>query len=321
MWNAIDDVQQRLIRAVDLDDRPLVIGCCKELVESIAKATISMRGDVVIEMDFTKLVSAAHKLLGRQPGPELADDPELRNLSQGLKSIVLQFGELRNRVGTGHGRTYAPEIQAEVTDVAVDAALLWSRWALARLSQLSLGRPESLIDDLNHANFTAGKLADRLQASNLADLDEDTQRRLGIAVGQRAMRETFLVRQEGVEACAASGDLMRWPDSYRRGVVLGLLIDRDGYATASAWSAPILVQLIESIPDKSFLEGVLGKVSKTGPRTRFVGLTHPGGGVDVVQGMRDAGRRLGAADSGSLWSELVAHFAPGEVTDGPTLNS
>ena len=308
MWNAIDDAQQRLLRAVDANDKPLIVGCCKELVESIAKTTITMRGEVLATTDYPKLVSTAHQLLGRQPGPDLGDEPELRNMAQGLKAIAVHLGELRNRVGTGHGRTFTPEVQAETTYVAVDSAMLWSRWALARLSRLSLGRPESLIDDLNNAHFRSGMLSERIEASNLAALDQDAQRRLGIAVGQRAMRETFLVRQEGVEACAESRDSTRWPEAYRRGVVLGLLIDRDGYATASAWSTEMLVQLIQSIPDETFVGEVAMKVSSTGSRTRFVGLTQPHGDAEVIQGMRDAGERLGGSAAGEMWSELIDHF-------------
>lgn len=311
MWRAIDEAQQRLFRAVDANDKPLIVGCCKELVESIAKTAISMRGEVLDTTDYPKLVSTAHQLLGRQPGPDLGDEPELRNIAQGLRTIALQLGELRNRLGTGHGRTFTPDVQAETSDVALDGALLWSRWALARLSRLSLGRPESLIDDLNNASFRAGKLAEGLQASDLAALDQDTQRRLGIAVGQRAMRETFLVRQEGVEACAESQDSTLWPDAYRRGVVLGLLIDRDGYATASAWSTAMLIQLIQSIADANFLKEATEKVSNTGSRTRFVGLTYPDEGADVIQSMRDAGKRLRGPDAGEMWSRLVDHF------DGP----
>jgi hypothetical protein len=49
------------------------------------------------------------------------------------------------------------------------------------------------------------------------------------------MTGTFMVMEDGVEACAASGDIALWPPSYREGLVEGLFLDREGYVRTSEW--------------------------------------------------------------------------------------
>jgi hypothetical protein len=105
------------------------------------------------------------------------------------KGIATQLGAIRNAYGTGRGRSEQPAVTEEMVHLCLDGALLWSRWVLRRL----------------------GDLAKRLDAAGLAALDPPVQRRIGLAVAQRAMRETFVVRHDGVEECARSRDLTIWP--------------------------------------------------------------------------------------------------------------
>src|SRR5438876_5581918 len=100
-WAAITDACERLARAKSTSDHALVVGTAKELCESVAKVVISERGGIATGDDITDLVSTAHKVLAYQPGEDLANDPETRRIAQGLKSIVLGVGELRNQFGTG----------------------------------------------------------------------------------------------------------------------------------------------------------------------------------------------------------------------------
>jgi hypothetical protein len=127
------------------------------------------------------------------------------------KGLATQLGAIRNAYGTGHGRSEQPAVTEEMVHLCLDGALLWSRWALRRLGVLTLSMPEPLIQDLEHAHFRRGDLAKRLDAAGLAALDPPVQRRIGLAVAQRAMRETFVVRHDGVEECARSRDLTIWP--------------------------------------------------------------------------------------------------------------
>ena len=45
-WQAIDDAHRRLAAAVAADDRPLVVGSAKELVECVARVTLVAHGRV-----------------------------------------------------------------------------------------------------------------------------------------------------------------------------------------------------------------------------------------------------------------------------------
>lgn len=59
--------------------------------------------------------------------------------------------------------------------------------------------------------FYSGDLAGRLIDANLPTAEPRHVRAIGVAVGQRAARETFNVRIDGVDAAIADPDLERWP--------------------------------------------------------------------------------------------------------------
>lgn len=67
--------------------------------------------------------------------------------------------------------------------------------------------------------FSRDVLTRRLAAAGLESLGVDDLRRLGQAVGQRALSGTFMVRIEGAD----SDDLVRWPPAYRVALVTGRL--------------------------------------------------------------------------------------------------
>lgn len=253
-WRAVIAHRDRLKgSASHATDRSLILGQAKELAESVARVVITERGDVApASMDFCDAIENAHRVLERQPGPDLSQDPELRAVVQGAKKIVRSLREIRNSFGSGHGRAREPVVELEMVDVAVAAAMLWTRWALRRLGPLILGQPTTLIGDLlNGGVFYGGQLAERLRAANIDELEEAMQQRLGCAVGIRAMRETFNVRIEGVEDCAESSALDRWPRGYRRGVVYGLLFDDAGRARTNEWALTTIPAILRPVEDQA----------------------------------------------------------------------
>ncbi|WP_165970465.1 abortive infection family protein [Actinomadura sp. 6K520] len=237
-WKVIEETQRRLARALEAADHPLALGVAKEMVETIAKIVLATRGEVAgSQMDYDKCVTAAHKALVRLPGQHLSNEPVLKQLVQSAKGIATQLAPVRNAYGTGHGRAEQPDIPEEMLHLCLDGALLWSRWALRRLGVLTLAMPEPLIRDLKSGTFYGGTLAPGLKAALQTEGDDAVLRRLGMAVGQRAMRDTHVVQMEGVQACAESNDLHVWPATYRAALFEGLFIDATGRPTVSTWSA------------------------------------------------------------------------------------
>ena len=105
------------------------------------------RGEVVLAArgeaaatneDLPKLMTRSQALLDRQPGRGLASDEAVRATAQSALRAISQLPELRNRVGTGHGRALAPPVAEEVALVSVDLTMIWCRWALHRLPHVIL---------------------------------------------------------------------------------------------------------------------------------------------------------------------------------------
>jgi hypothetical protein len=237
-WMAITATVERLGRAISADDLSQAVGIAKELVESVAKSVLVVRGEVVAEnAAFTAVVARAHDALKRQPGKGLTQAEPLRSVIQNAKSMASNLAELRNSFGTGHGRALEPDVSEELSQLCVDAAWMWSRWALRRLHALAQGLPDPLIKDLiNGGIFTSGLLTERLLNADLARQEPEVQRRIGVAVGQRAMGETFVIREDGIEECAKRDDPEIWPAAYREGAFEGLFVNPYGQLTVDWWS-------------------------------------------------------------------------------------
>jgi hypothetical protein len=89
--------------------------------------------------------------------------------------------------------------------------------------------PTPLINDLLGGGiFRSGLLTERLESADLAHLEPEVQRRIGVAVGQRAMRETFVIRRDGIEECAERDAPEIWPTAYREGAFEGLFVNPHG---------------------------------------------------------------------------------------------
>jgi hypothetical protein len=215
---------------------------------------------VVLEIDgtpaapgeaFPTVVGRAHSWLKDQPGHELANESVFGDLATQAGKIARQLAGMRNEFGGGHGRARIPKLSDEMVALALDGGLLWSRWALQRLGYFSEGRPAALIDALvgSPQIFRAGDLQRRLLSARLPDLETRYQRSIGIAVGQRAARQTFVVHHDGVEPCLASDDLMTWPRDYRIGVAYGLWFDPDGRVTLTPESAEEDLLVLDPVAD------------------------------------------------------------------------
>jgi hypothetical protein len=308
-WTSIEDCLERLRRAARDQDRPLMIGTAKELVEATARVVLHARGETVASgEDYQRVVNRAHAALERQPGPELAADLTISSIATATKKIATQLRDLRNRYGTGHGRAIAPQVAEELVLVSADAAMLWCRWALRRLEHLIAGAPSTLARDLDGAIFRTGELAARLTAANLPELDLPEQHLLGVAVAHRAMRDTRLVMWEGVEACAATPETDTWPAGYRAGLVEGLFLDREGYVDANSWGVRQAAVVLASHPDADgVMRELAEKICQASWSYRFASSAETRGAVLKV--MRDMVAVLPTGASRQSWKEIADRFS------------
>jgi hypothetical protein len=63
------------------------------------------------------------------------------------------------------------------------------------------------------------------------------------------MRETFVVRRDGLEPCLDSDDLSTWPQDYRPGLAYGLWFDSYGGLTLTPHSLKEALRVLEPVPD------------------------------------------------------------------------
>ncbi|MEU1875753.1 abortive infection family protein [Streptosporangium sp. NPDC020072] len=308
-WSSIESYRTRLEGALAAQDHALVIGTAKELVEATARVVLDARGQTApSSADFPSVVNGAHAILDRQPGKGLAKDLPIRNVAQGARTIVLQLAEIRNQYGTGHGRQVQPEIAEEMIFVSIEAALLWTRWSLRRLGHLIDGEPAVLVRDLRDGGvFRSGELTRRLQAANLSALQPAEQHLLGVAVGQRAMNETYVVRTDGVEACATSSDLDSWPADYRAGLVEGMFLDREGYVRADKWGGHYAGLVLAGHPDAvKVLKDLSGKLDHAAWSYRFT--TQDDLRKVSVTAMNGVTGLLADEEAQRLWVEIANRF-------------
>ncbi|GAA2627174.1 hypothetical protein GCM10010411_75320 [Actinomadura fulvescens] len=314
-WAAIQTALDRLRRALQYEDHEQVIGTAKELVETVARVVLTTRGEAITDaLKYRDAVNQAHLALARQPGSDLTDNEHLRAMVQSAKICAIQLSELRNSHGTGHGRAVAPEIVEEMWQVGVDAALLWTHWALRRLDVMSQGLPDPLIRDLaDGTSFYRRDLAERLRAANLAALDPPEQRRIGLAVARRAMGQTNNVRREGIEACADSSDLTAWPPAYRAAAFEGLFLNERGLITLDDWSARWAARLLSPLEDESaaIIADLVGKLREDDDFYPPMYLNDPAG----LHATLVASRSELPVAAQKPWDDLTAVFDPDNYPD------
>ena len=235
---------ERLDAARRRDDLSDIVGCSKELAESIARIVLDVRGSVLSDSaDFGSVIAGAHESVERQPGRGLADsDDAVRRVAQSAKRLVTELGRLRNAVGTGHGRATLPPLVEEQARIATDATVVWARWMLRRLPSYLLSDVHKLIQDLDAHIFYKGDLTSRLEAVDLPNLGTTEARALGVAVGRRAVGETFNVSIKGVELAVSDPD--RYPATYRAGLLHGLLFNEQGTLCTRPFAVGRVVDLL-----------------------------------------------------------------------------
>lgn len=313
-WNCIECEANRLWRSLEAGDASQAIGDIKCLVESIARIVHDINGTPVgSDAPFQSVLSKAHKLLADQPGRELVNESPFGDMATQARKIAGNLREIRNEYGGGHGRARTPELKDEMVSLALDGGLLWSRWALRRIGYFAEGRPEQLIDDLVGRSriFRAGDLRRRLEAANLPRLEPRHQRAIGVAVGQRVARGTFVVGWDGLEPCLESDSLITWTRDYRLGLVQGLWFEEDprDRVTMSKESIEQGLRILDPIPDcADELAGWVCRIKRAGYPPNLEG-DRPGA-FEVANFIRERIENRPPEERGPL-TELADHLDRG----------
>ncbi len=254
-WGAISAEVERFGRALEASDRGLALGQLKSVVEAVSKIVHDINGKPAAHnASFDTVVNVAHHLLAQQPGHELAYESPFGDLATQARKMAVNLSQIRNSYGSGHGRAREPELRGEMLDLTMDGALMWTRWALRRIDHFASGRPETLIRDLigdprGQIVFYSGVLGERLKDANLGGIEDKHARAIGMAVGQRAARDTFVVRDEGVVSAINDDSVERWPAPYRLGVASGLLFTPEELPTFTTYNLLQALQICEPVRD------------------------------------------------------------------------
>jgi hypothetical protein len=283
------------------------VGSAKDLVEATARVVLEARGlPAGSEEKYDAVLGNAQRAIEHQLGSGVAPDAAVRQAATFARKLAGMLRELRNVYGTGHGRSALPVIEDEVLETCVGGALLWTRWALRRLQLLLLGSLQPLIADLRSGSFTMGALAGRLAAANLPGLEPADQRQLGVAVGQRAARNTFTVRIDGVEACAKSQDATAWPLGYREGLVEGLFLDEFGqvHIDEQAYGPRLAAEVLTPHPDAaSVLTSLAARIKSSAWSHELIPVWRK-----AVAEMRLSRSLLIGAAAQQSWDQIIEHL-------------
>jgi hypothetical protein len=185
------------------------------------------------------------KQLGLRP-IDLGNDPSIRAIAQSSLTMVKHVNELRNDVGTGHGRARMLEITDAAERAAIDAAVLWCKWVLRVLDPLLAGSAGVFIEAVSSA-ISRVSLIEAMHVVDLPRQPPEAQHRIGVVVGQRAgggFGNAWVVRVDP----ALNGGLDDWPAAYRLGLVEGFVLNWAGQIDLNEHSAQALIDIVAPVP-------------------------------------------------------------------------
>jgi len=154
----------------------------------------------------------------------------LQRLGGAIISAASAIAELRNRDGTGHGRSKRSTLSARDAAFASAATEVWCSWVLA-LTERRLEdtrRFDTALADIGGERvFSKGALKAYLDDLALDKAPDTVQRKLGLAVARRwTMNSTFMPLVDVIEPLAEGS--RDFPTAFQDGVIEGLLLDGDG---------------------------------------------------------------------------------------------
>ncbi|WFE96568.1 abortive infection family protein [Micromonospora sp. WMMD987] len=141
----VDEHAARIRRGLR-DDPAQAIGSSKELLETVFKAILDLRGNgSETKLDIPQLLHAASSKLGFNAGGHRDGGPgadQRRKLFGALANIVSLTAELRNSgFGTGHGGAHRPQLDVPTARLVVSAAVAVATFYLEAYSVEFEGDP------------------------------------------------------------------------------------------------------------------------------------------------------------------------------------
>lgn len=228
--DALQAQLQRLERALAARDVEQIVGTAKDWVEAVAKVVLDLFGWTYSSGDSVlQLATRAQQAMELHPRA-FQGRPPLQDLLQSLLRIASALAELRNRDGTGHGRSETTDLVPANARVAAEAALAWVRWILAHLhDHLTLiQETDEVAEEIEVSRvFRSGQLASLLESIGLVDRSADQQRVIGVAVGRRAASGTIVADRDVLLPLATREAW--YPEEFVVGALEGILIGRGGY--------------------------------------------------------------------------------------------
>ncbi|MDO3110466.1 abortive infection family protein [Mycobacteroides abscessus] len=119
------------------DDPAIAIGSSKELIESVCKLALGHLGEEFDDRaDVPALVKQTLKALHLHPdliAPTAPASDATKKILGSLSTLAVGVAELRNQIGTGHGRGVAHTLSARHAHLAVGASTTFTRLILETL--------------------------------------------------------------------------------------------------------------------------------------------------------------------------------------------
>jgi|ERR1700674_5136017 len=273
---AIQEAEHRVERAASANDVEAIVGASKDLIETVAKATLDALGNPYgSNASVNNLTSQALEALQLHPSA-LQGRASLQRLSSSLMTAAQAISELRNTDGTGHGRAAPSNLDRTHAIFIHGAAIAWCRWILATASRALAGRAQldEAIRDISGARaFSRGRLTAYLGDLRVADLGDDDQRKLGLTVARRwSVNETFIARDDVIEPLA--NGQADYPPAFREGVFEGLLLDQNGYLRMAVADIPLAISIGKRLPGNRIagaFSGLADRIEDAEPSQAFDG--------------------------------------------------
>ena len=169
---------------------------------------------------------------------------------------------------------------------------------------------DEFVSEVAGATWHKGELGQRIVELNLAALPELAQRRVGVAVGRRCVRQTMVVVADGLDECAASTSLDDWPVGYRVGLLDGLLLDSDDHLRTHQGLATSMVRLLIPVPDAgSVLAPLVERVQSSAFDAEFGRNRHARAATSDA--LDEAAHQLPSGPERDAWIAIAQHVGEG----------